>query len=234
MTDIIQQSWRRLLICNQQYFSEKMQEFFANPDFFLENTKLPFYKSIAGDTTTVAVVAIDNKKFVVKRYNTKSIWHSIKKLLRQSRAMRSWQNSHYLISKNIPTPKPVAVLIKRFGPWRKETYFISEFLPSIRGNDFFIDKTKTPEEWKRVIQNIQTLITKLEQALITHKDFQHRNLLMLDNVPYLLDLDHMRKHRYKSFWFRLNFRKDLEHFVKLLEINPEAQQMFANVFLNEV
>lgn len=221
--NLVQKTIRKLLICKNEYCSKEMLNFLDNPDQYLEASREQFFKSDPNDTTTVGVVIIGKKKFVVKRYNVKSFWHSFKKIFRQSRALRSWKNSHYLISKQILTPKPVAVLINRIWFWRQKTYFITEYVEGLSGKDFFA--LPQPDGLQTAINNIVELTKELFAARITHDDYQHRNLVFRDSKPYLVDLDHMRKHKLNSFWFRFNFRKDIEHFVELLEVCKVAQKM---------
>ena len=217
---------RRLLICRREYFTAAMQSMLNNPDEYLDKTVGPFFKKLSGDTTTVAVVTVDHKKFVVKRYNPKGFWHGLKRMLRQSRALRCWKNSHYLEQHDISTPKPAAVLIEHFGPIRGKTYFITEYVEGVQGRDLFAEGSKPDAAWEKILENVFDLLKKMHAARITHDDFQHRNMVFVNEVPVLLDLDHMRIHQYNSFWFRLNFRKDVENLLRLLdEINPEAYSM---------
>ncbi len=109
----------------------------------MRRTTIRFFKNGPGDTTTVAVMAFGDNKFVIKRYNPKGFWHGVKRMLRQSRALRSWQNSHYLEQRDICTPKPVAVLMERFGPIRQTTYFIMEYVDGLRGWDVFREDSST-------------------------------------------------------------------------------------------
>ena len=203
-----------------------MQKLLTNPDEHLDKTTGPFFKNISGETSTVGVVTVDDRKFVIKRYNVKGFWHGLKKTIRRSRALRSWNNSHYLDKHQIPTPKPVAVLIKHFGPILGKTYFITEYVDGMQGLDLFAEHRKPDVDWSKILQNVNELLKKLYAARITHDDFQLKNMIFVNNIPVLLDLDHMRIHQYNSFWFRHNFRKDVENFLKHLDkINPNVHRM---------
>lgn len=218
------------MICRSEYYAPAMRDLLKDPDEFLAKNDVIFIKNRPGDTTTVAVLPIDNNKYVIKRYNQKGFWHGVKRLLRQSRALRSWNNSHYLEEHGIPTAKPIALLIKRFGPIRKETYFISEYINGLRGKDVFSNDNLHEYNWKTIIKNICLLLNKLHAAKLSHDDFQHNNMIFVNNVPFLLDLDHMRIHKYNSIWFRHNFQKDIDNFLRvLLECNPMAQKMAIDI-----
>jgi tRNA A-37 threonylcarbamoyl transferase component Bud32 len=209
-----------------------MQKLLADPDEQLNKAPGPFFKNISGDTSTVGVVTVDDKKFVVKRYNLRGFLYSLKKMFRKSRALRSWHNSRYLDRHHIPTPKPVAVLIKHFGPIRGKTYFITEYVDGVQGLDLFAKNSQLNIAWEKGLENVTELLKKLHSARITHDDFQLKNMIFVNNIPVLLDLDHMRIHQYNSFWFRHNFRKDVENFLRHLDkMNPEAHRM-AQTILN--
>jgi tRNA A-37 threonylcarbamoyl transferase component Bud32 len=223
---IIKKSPHVFLVCRREYFTSAMQKLLTNPDEHLDKTPVPLFKNISGDTTTVGVVTVDNKKFVVKRYNLKGFWHRLKNMFRQSRALRSWNNSRYLDQHNIPTPNPVAVLIKRFGPIRGNAYFITECVDGVQGRDLFSEKSQPDADCKKILENVAELLKKLHAARVTHDDFQLKNMIFLNDIPVLLDLDYMRIHQYNSLWFRHNFRKDVENFLRHLDkINPDVHRM---------
>jgi tRNA A-37 threonylcarbamoyl transferase component Bud32 len=220
---IVIKTLRTFLICRLEYFTPAMQQLLANPDEHLDESSGPFFKNISGDTSTVGVVIVDHKKFVVKRYNLRGFWYNLKKLFRGSRALRSWKNSRHLEQHHIPTPRPVAVLIKHFGPIRRVTYFIAEYVEGVQGRDLFAEDSKFDADWEKALKNVLELLKQLHAARITHDDFQHRNMIFTNDVPVLLDLDHMRIHGWDSIWFRHNFRKDADHFLSRLdEVNPKA------------
>ena len=222
---VVNKSLRVFWVCRREYFTPAMQQLLADPDAHLAKSSGPFFKGISGDTSTVGVVSIDGKKIVVKRYNLRGFWYDLKKSFRGSRALRSWKNSHYLSEHHIPTPRPVAVLIRRFGPMRRVTCFIAEYVDGVQGRDLFAQGKRHDDAWDPALKNVEELLKQLRAARVTHDDFQHRNMIFIHNVPVLIDLDHMRIHRFDSPWFRHNFRKDVKHFLsKLLEVSPEAHE----------
>jgi tRNA A-37 threonylcarbamoyl transferase component Bud32 len=221
---------RKFIICRREYLSSEMRNFLSNPKGYIQQNTIEYFKNGPGDTTTVAVVAFGDNKLVIKRYNPKGFWHSVKRMLRPSRALRSWENSHYLEQCDIRTPKPVGVLMERFGPIRQTTYFIMKYVDGLRGWDVFREDSKYKDSWKIILKNVAELLIKLKKARITHDDFHHNNMIFVDNIPILIDLDHMRIHLYNSIWFRHNYSKDVKNFFRVLgEINPGAQSMAENI-----
>ena len=220
-----EKNFRRFLICRRDYLTPQMQAFLHNPGLYFEQTA-EYFKKAPGEATTVGIVALGGKKFVVKRYNPKGFWHGIKRMLRSSRALRSWENSRYLERYGIATAKPAAVFMERFGPFRGTTYFIMEYVHGLRGWDIFKRDSERRDSWENILEGVAALLKKLYAARVTHDDFQHNNMIFVEGEPVLLDLDHMRVHLYNSIWFRINFRKDVKNFLRVLgEINPGARRM---------
>lgn len=220
-------SFWHFLICDKEFYNEKTVDFFNNLDFYIQNYAKLFFKKAHRDTTTVAVVPISSQQFVVKRYNVKGFWHALKNCLRKSQALKSWENCHYLIKLGIPTVKPIAIMEKRFGPFRRTTYFISEYIEGIRGCDYFGRNAKPLAEWGQVIENIKTILKKMFAAHIVHSDFQYGNILIADNIPLLLDLEHIRIY-HNNRLFRKAFQKDIKHFISFMESNSAARQLANN------
>lgn len=100
-----------------------------------------------------------------------------------------------------------------------------EYVEGLRGDEIFRRNSENANSWEKKLQNIVELLKTLYEARVTHDDFQHNNMIFVDDNPILLDLDHMRVHFCNSLWFRINFRKDVKNFFRVLgEINPDVAQ----------
>jgi len=217
-------------VCRREYFTPAMRGFLKDPDAFLQNQPITYLKYQEGEPTTVAIVTLDGRPFVLKRYNLKGFWHGLKRLLQRNRAWRTWKNSLYLEAQGVATPKAVAVAIKYWGPVRREAYFIAEYVRGLSGYEVFFKRSYTADELEKIIRHVGKLLKKLYAARVSHDDFHHNNMVFLNGVPVLLDLDHMRIHRSDSLWFRYNFRKDVKNFLRVLdEINPAAANMAKDI-----
>lgn len=67
-----------------------------------------------GGAASVGRVEVAGRTLVVKRYNIKGFAHWLKRFWRPSRAWHSWQEGNRLAFLGIATPKPLALLEKRF------------------------------------------------------------------------------------------------------------------------
>jgi tRNA A-37 threonylcarbamoyl transferase component Bud32 len=189
---ICKRSWRRLLYCQESYNTPEFQSFFQNPDAYFQSHRIAVFKENPGDTTAVVRLRIAGSDFVVKRYNIKGIRHWLRRCLLPSKAMISWCNALRLFSVGIATPQPIAMIERRWGPLREVAFFITEYKEGVIANEFF--KTNPPylDEGAQVREAINHVTESLHAAGFTHDDWQFHNILLVDNQPMVLDLDHMR------------------------------------------
>lgn len=215
-------NWHRLLICYKEYDTEALHDLFNNPDVLLQADATKILKTDA--TSTIGKVIVDGKTFTIKRHNLKSCWHQIKRALSTSRAAKNWRNVHYLDAINVNTLKPVAMLEKRFGPFRRESYFISEYVEADHLEKFFAD-SPSKQKIEMVAKNIKELFSKLATAHIAHGDTKGTNFLVVDNEPLLLDLDALRMYRFYRRWQRAA-KRDWNRFLENWQNQPEILEQF--------
>jgi tRNA A-37 threonylcarbamoyl transferase component Bud32 len=216
-----QKSWNRFLVYNRNYDTEKMVRFLADPDVLIDRNRL--LKN--GNTATVAMVEVDRQRLVVKRYNIKNAWHALRRCLRPSRAWNSWRNAHRLAILGIPTPKPIALLEKRWGPFRSKAYFITEYVDGINVYQFFhSDKSKEADQGD-LVEQFGKLFQQLAAASISHGDLKATNFIVTDNRLVITDLDAMREHKFRCR-FREAFGRDLKRFMQNWADLPEVSNIF--------
>jgi tRNA A-37 threonylcarbamoyl transferase component Bud32 len=216
---VVHKTWRYFSVCDCSYDTENMRALLQNPVQAFDASAAEMLK--AGNTSTVKKITLDDKHFVIKRYNLKNFLHTIKQLFRVSRAAKIWRNAQYLNLLEIPTAKPVALLEKRFGPLRLTSYIITEY---VAGEDLqsFLSKPQSSTTLTNAMQNIQQLFAHLDAVQLAHGDMKATNILVMNNQPVLLDLDAM--YLYKTHWrWQRAARKDRERFMKNWENQPELQ-----------
>jgi tRNA A-37 threonylcarbamoyl transferase component Bud32 len=181
-----------------------------------------------GNTCTVALAEIDDKKVVIKRYNIKSFWHGVMRALRKTRAAASWANAHRLKLLNIATAKPIALIEKRKFGLKAQAYFLAEYIDAPNTAEFFA-KTRGKPQRAEAIKNIVTLFYKLYLLQISHGDTKATNIKMVDNQPMLIDLDSMRQHQNVLFFERAHVR-DLRRFMQNWQNEPALYNAFVKTF----
>ena len=179
-----------------------------------------------GNTCTVALADIDNKKIVIKRYNIKNIWHAIGRAFRPSRAAVSWANAHRLNILGIATAKPIAFVEKRAFGLRSKAYFLTEHVDAPDVAEYFV-QTQNKTDRADAVKNIVTLFYKLYLLQISHGDTKASNIKMLDNKPVLIDLDSMRQHASVN---QAAHVRDLQRFMQNWQNQPALYNAFVKTF----
>ncbi len=179
-----------------------------------------------GNTCTVGLAEIDNKKIVIKRYNIKSFWHGIWRAFRPSRAVASWANAHRLNILGIATAKPIAVYEQRTFGLRGKAYFLAEYLDLPDVAEYFAqtqNKTKRAEAVKSIVM----LFYKLYLLQISHGDMKATNIKMQGTQPLLIDLDSMRQHRKTNLTAHV---RDIQRFMQNWKDNTSLYNAFVKTF----
>jgi tRNA A-37 threonylcarbamoyl transferase component Bud32 len=154
-----------------------------------------------GGAASVGKIEADGRTLVIKRYNIKGFAHWLKRFWRPSRAWHSWREGNRLTFLGIATPKPLAVLEKRFLWLRSRAYLVTEFLP---GPDIierfapYVESGAAPESELKALDN---LFATLIAERISHGDFKGHNLFWRDDRWALIDLDSMCQHGSANSFF---------------------------------
>lgn len=159
----------------------------------------------AGNSATVARVGMaDGTSVVVKRYNVKNLVHALRRAFKpRARFRRAWINGQRLHFLNIPTPRPLALIEQRKGPWRGIAYLVTEDLGDV---DLFAEIAASGLSEKRCTQ-ITTIFTSLQLVGLTHGDTKASNFLIWQDQVFLIDLDAMTENT-------AGLHKDLERFLQ--------------------
>ncbi|WP_422776924.1 lipopolysaccharide kinase InaA family protein [Pseudomonas mediterranea] len=148
-----------------------------------------------GGAASVGKVEVDGRTLVIKRYNIKNFAHWLKRFWRPSRAWHSWREGHRLAFLGIATPKPLALLEKRFLWLRRGAYLVTEHLsgPDIIGRFApYVESGDAPES---ELLALDRLFADLIRERISHGDFKGHNLFWQHDRWALIDLDSMCQHR---------------------------------------
>ena len=199
---------------------------FYRLDEYIAKCRLQTYKNKPGDGTSVYLVDIHGKKFIIKRYNASTLKLAIKRVLFGNKAFTSWQSAILLRENNIATIKPVAAIQHYKFRLRSHAFFVSEYIEGMTARKYFAEDSSMKKYWQQAIEKIHTLTKQLKSLRFVHDDYHCANILMVDHEPYLLDLDHVRQFPTVSKEFIDEHEYDIEHFHRLLKYNPTVQAMF--------
>lgn len=220
----------KTIVYQTEQTSDIFKKTLIDPESIMQNVQSRLLK--AGDTTTLMKAFVGNQPVIIKRYNIKSIWHGIRRAFRRSRAAVCWNNAHYLTDLNLLTPKPLAYIEKRLGFFRRQAYFIMEYLPGINLLEFCTDPKRKNFEIEVVAKKVIQLINNLAQVRLSHGDLKATNILLVNDEPVLLDLDAMRLHPSRGRWSKAR-KRDLRRFMKNWRNYPEVEKIFSPLISEE-
>src|SRR5471032_3350790 len=163
----------------------------AQADALLDQGHL--YKS--GGAASVAKVDVAGRPLVIKRYNIKNFSHWLKRFWRPSRAWHSWREGNRLLFLGIATPKPLAVLEKRFLWLRSRAYLVTEYLAGPDIIERFAPYVESGAAPESELLALDRLFAELIRERISHGDFKGHNLFWQQDRWALIDLDSMCQHR---------------------------------------
>ena len=214
-------SWRQYLVCDRNFYSEEIAGFIDDPDAIIDSGRV----LKAGNSSTVSLVEVGGRQFVVKRYNIKNLRHRFSRCIRPSRAWTSWRNAHRLsFILGIPTPKPILFMENRWGPFRSTAYLMMEYIEGIDLHDFLHSNEVENIKQKGIIELTGKLLQMLADGSISHGDFKATNFILSSEKLYIIDLDAMREHHFR--WrFRKAFKRDLTRLIQNWADMPEIEEM---------
>ncbi len=167
-----------------------------------------------GGTATVARLPLLTRDVVAKRYNIKGFSHWLKRFWRPSRAWHSWVEGNRLLLLGIATPRPLAVIERRWCWLRGRAYLITEYC----GGQDIIVRFKAFHEGsppEADLLALDRLFAALLRERISHGDLKGHNLFWDDAQAAwsLIDLDAMRQHRSARSFARA-YARDRARFLR--------------------
>jgi len=170
----------------------------------------------AGNTSHVSRLSWNGRDVVVKRYNHKGLFHSLRHTIKRSRARHSWLHAHRLSVLQIATAKPVAYIEQLKGLLVWKSYLVTEYIEGQQLDNFLHDEKVGRGQRVATIRRTLDMLATLQENRISHGDLKHSNILIADSGPTLIDLDAMQTH--KLAWTgKWKGRKYMERFARSLE-----------------
>jgi tRNA A-37 threonylcarbamoyl transferase component Bud32 len=215
---------RRFMVCAREHFDDNMKVFLEDPEAHLSGCRI--IKD--GNSSTVFLVSLSGRPVVIKRYNMKNMWHALRRSYRKSRAWTSWRSAHLLTSVGINTPRPVAMMEKRFGPLRSVSYILNEY---VCGTDLYhLLNSACPDktDFLNLAVRLGEMLKKFAFSSISHGDFKATNFILSDKGElFIADLDAVKKHR-SEIKFKKSFGEDLSRFMQNWKNSPRIESLFKN------
>ncbi len=210
-------------LCDRDYLSANFQQFLAHPEKAFLHPQLEVLK--AGHSSTVIKTHIDDKPFVIKRYNMKNTWHWMRRTLRKTRAAESWKRSNTLRLFGIHTPKPIAFIEKRLLGFKHKSYFVMEYIQGQTLADYFANYQSDDAHFEKIAARVVALLKNITEMKMSHGDLKATNILIENDQPILLDLDGMREYKTHKKADRV-YKNEIKRFMKNWKHQPEVRALF--------
>jgi len=207
--NVCEQDVGHFLVRRRELSTPGWQRFIADPDAAMAGGVM--LKD--GNSSTVVQLRIDGRVVVVKRYNLKTWWHVVKRLFMPTRAARSWRNAHMLELLGIATPAPLLLLERRWGPLRREAWYVTEHVAGEEVQTLLLQTPVDTPQWQALLGQCRTLFSALRAYGIVHGDTKLTNFLLADGALQVLDLDAMR-HESDARRLRRASESDIARFAR--------------------
>lgn len=200
---VCHRTWGRFAMYQRALATPAFDDFIRDPDsFFYQGRMLK-----DGDSTTVMAITLDDTTYVVKRYNLRNVWYGIRRLFRPTRAWRCWASAHMLQTFGVATPAPVMMLERRWGPLRRQAYYMTALVEGPDVLQFVGDEPINGARWQQTLARFGGLLHTMQAHRFVHGDMKATNFVATDEALVVLDLDATREIRSRRA-FRRYFSRD--------------------------
>jgi hypothetical protein len=132
--------------------------------------------------------------FVWKYHNWGTLHRTLKRSLSPSAAEKSWRDARFLFAAGVPTPRPRAYIELRFGPFKRSSYILSDYIAGTSLYRFMRFERPTAEFIRDLARQVAAIWQQLDELRIWHNDFKTENLLVdPQGKVWLIDFERMRR-----------------------------------------
>lgn len=202
----VEREWRRICLARRSRWREALAEFAQDPAAGLAHAQI--IKN--GGSATVFRLRLDGEQLVVKRYNVKSPLHRVRRWFKQ-RSRSAWRNGHRLAFLGIPGAQPIALIERRWGPLRAESWLV---MPDCGILD--IQAEVDSRGWSEaLLDGVVRIFHDLKTAGLYHGDAKASNFPIQHGVVKVVDLDGMREYPGSAL--------DVARFLENFEPNAQSE-----------
>lgn len=173
----------------------------------------------------VATTIVKFQNIIIKRFNYKNFWNKLTHIFRQNRARCCLENANYLLSFNVKTPKPLAIIEKKLG----ESYYVMEYIEGIPLDIYFTKENYLEFYAEKIVR----IFKKLKKHHVRHRDVKADNFFIVDKDVFLLDLDDMKKLSCLKYFLTRACHKDKKRFLRNWDENLKIKKLFLDLFNKE-
>lgn len=187
------QSFRRIAHLDAALPTDLTDILWHNPASLLDGGE-PLRES---DARCTVRLTWHGQTFVLKHSVEPTLRHTVRQLVRPSRAWTTWNFTHRLADAGIATPRPVACVENVWGPLRRDSFLMYPYVEGRTLRSLFVGEAKqSPELHARLWKQVDTLWQQLLALNVSLGDTNFGNFIVSpDGRLWLIDLDKSRFHK---------------------------------------
>lgn len=172
-----------------------------------------------GARNKIKIFELEGHKVNIKSFKVPNFINKLAyRFFRKSKAQRSFEYAHQLLSKGIGTPYPFAYAEEKKGLFFNKSYYVSEHLESDLTYRTLVQQKDYPQ-WEEILRAFTRFTYELHEKKIQFLDHSPGNTLIKMNAGayqfFLVDLNRMN---FKP----LNFEERMKNFSRL---TPEKEMV---------
>ena len=192
-TFLIRRSWLRVAYIDANLRGDLADALWRAPELVVAQGE-PLRKVGARSTVRLQWLA---QQFVLKHYVEPTFRHALKQNISRSRARTTWLAAHKLADAGIATPRPVACIENRLGPFRGDSYLM---YPYVEGQTLRSYLGCEELEARPLVAEISGQLldfwNRLKQLRVSLADTNLKNFIVGDaGRLWVIDVDKVRFHR---------------------------------------
>jgi hypothetical protein len=190
--------------------AEVLAPFLADPDAPFGGPGVGVLKDSASSTVAAMELPLPGRMLsvVYKRFAVTAWSDPLVSLIRPTSALRSWVMGHALLTRLLPTPRPLVMLHRSRNGLAREGYLLTEKVPDAVDLGVYVDRLAGLPAARRqgllrdLLDRVGRLLATLHQRHLSHRDLKAPNLLLqlgADGLVvegiFFIDLVGVRRHR---------------------------------------
>ena len=188
---VMRRSWRRVAYFDSTLSADLAETLWQAPHSLLAGA-VTLRK--VGARSTVRVDRHE-QSFVLKHYEEPTFRHAVKQNVSRSRARITWLVAHKMANSGIATPRPVACVENRLGPFRGDSYLMYPYVPGMTLRACLQCEADSPKIGV-VREQLLELWDRLKQIRVSLADTNLQNFIVGDSGRlWVIDVDKARFHR---------------------------------------
>ena len=228
------------LISDMEFTEADWLEIFKTPDLLDSTDDCEIVKNSSSGKVVRKTIAFGEKKLdvYIKHPKFKNRWKQFRSIFRRSRCKKAFKLGHELLSRNIPTAMPVAIIERRHNLMLQDSILITESIESDHlhaymskwfgeapSSNKILDQKHKHRAYRKILTQLGKSIQRLHDNCYYHRDLKATNIRVnwnpnkqsLPNI-YLIDLDGLCKVRFMTT--KRRFKGLMRLNVSLLQCPP--------------